>query len=53
MIDPAWQITALASAAVAVPVGIAIRRGIERLDEVRRERTAPAPRRRHAMSARR
>lgn len=33
MIDVTWQLQALASIAVAVPLGVIARRGLERLDE--------------------
>lgn len=35
MIDLAWQLTAAASLAAAVPAGLVLRRGIDKLDEQR------------------
>jgi hypothetical protein len=35
MIDVTWQLQAMASIAVAIPVGVALRRGLDELDQRR------------------
>jgi hypothetical protein len=44
MIDLAWQLTAAASVVAAIPVGLALRRGIDKLDQQREQRRRAAHR---------